>query len=83
MSTYLDEKLAEPERVKNTRAQARLDQLLVRRGAPDPSEITDPPGVLEVHPIARPGVVEVWYRIGGTGGLKTLYELDHEREVLP
>lgn len=82
MSTFLDEKLAPAQRVANTKAQARLEQLLVRRGSPAHVDTRNPPPTLEVLPIAC-AWVEVWRRVGGSAGQRTVYELDHEREVLP
>ena len=80
----LFEKLEPPKRVVNTRAQATLEQLLARRGAPTREQINtrDTPRTIEVYPIKR-AAVEVWVRVGGGAGLATVYELDHEREILP
>lgn len=80
----LFEKLAPPERVRNDRAQATLEQLLARRGAPEPEKINtrDTPRTIEVYPVLR-AAVEVWVRVGGGAGLGTIYEFDHEREILP
>lgn len=75
----LAEKLASVKSVRNTRAQARLDQLVARRGCA-PVDSRRPPTALEVRPVlcAR---VEVWVRVGGAAGLKTVYELDREERL--
>lgn len=80
MSTFLEEKLATPERVQNERAQARAEQLWDRRGC----EQFNPRTTERVHVLQQiTGRVEIWRRVGGPGGKDTVYELVEEREVLP